>query len=116
MKVRKLLLEEHEERLKQSICPRCKSHQLIQTVKGIETLRLRYDPGNIHWICSGPLGQRCFLMSSCHVDTIFETSEETKPVSFEENVKITPQNTGARIVRRRHGQILDITHFSQIGA
>lgn len=113
MKVRKLLSEEHEERLKQSICPRCKSHQLIEVVKGNETPKLKYDPGHVFWACSGPLGQKCFLISSCYVDTIFETSEETKPVSFNEEQKTssTPY-TGARIIRRRKGEISDITHFS----
>ncbi len=110
MKVRRLLLEEHEERLKQSVCPRCKSHQLIQAVKGSETPKLRYDPGHVFWTCSGPLGQKCFLMSSCYVDTIFETSDETKPVSFDQEQKVSPPYTGARIVRRRKGKVFDVTH------
>jgi hypothetical protein len=49
-------------------------------------------------------------MSSCYVDTIFETSDETKPVSFDQEQKVSPPYTGARIVRRRKGKVFDVTH------
>lgn len=111
MRVRRLLADEHAERLRQVKCPRCKSNDLHLACKNEEMPRLRHDPGEKFWICSGPEGKFCYILSSASVETIFETSEGTKPVSFEEVLKVPPPSV-ARIVRRRHGECIDITNIA----
>lgn len=112
MRVRRLLSDEHEERLKQVTCPRCKMHHLRQAVNGDFKPILKYNLGENYWICSSEEGARCYLLSSKDVDIVFETSEGTKPVSFEEP-PVSPPVSFARIIRRRKGEVIDITHLAQ---
>jgi hypothetical protein len=112
MRVRRLLADEHAERLKQLKCPRCKNHALHSATRGEDTPHLRYEPGEIFWACSGPAGQSCYLLSSAAAETIFETSDGTKAVCFDEAPPQPPP--AARIVRRRHGECVDITRISRM--
>ena len=108
MKVRRILLDEHAERLRRGTCPRCNKFSLvnIQVNKGQQLPRSKYKICNSYWECSGPDKFLCFFMSDLSGSVVFESSDGVSLIDFTvENEK----NNYARLVRRRAGNCVDLT-------
>jgi hypothetical protein len=105
MKVRRLLLDEHAERLKRNICPRCKKFSLNEISINEENPAppAKFKIIGSYFACSGPLGYNCYFISSIKGSTVFESSECVDPIEFNEEPVKAPVST---VVRRRNGVII----------
>ena len=103
--MRKLLLEERDERLKQKICPRCKKFNLVETsLESYQRPHVRYKMSETLWSCSSPSGPFCYILAGEKDSTIFETSDEVEPVEFFENKSIN----STKVIRRRGGEVFEV--------
>jgi hypothetical protein len=107
MKVRRLLLDEHTERLKRSKCPRCKTSSLQEVdVSSIICLpQTKYKFEKSYWVCGGPMGHDCYFLSSMSGSTLFESVEGVPPIDF---IEEPPQTARSTVVRRRGGVVTPV--------
>ncbi len=100
MKVRRLLKEEHEERLRKGYCPRCKTYSLInvEITKFVDLPPVKHKLIQSYWKCNGPHGFLCYFISSEKGPVIFESANGTKPVEFSEQKE---DNKISTIIRRK---------------
>jgi hypothetical protein len=103
MRTRRLIREEHDARLSQNTCPRCKKHTLTKKLLDVSYGKLK--GGMPFWACSGPLGHECYYISDGASDPLFESSEGTVPVNPDEKPPVPeyvprvirrPRNTGKK--------------------
>jgi len=109
MRVRRLLLDEHEERLKRGLCPKCQrfSLQKIDVNESHPLPKVKYRIKESFWSCSGPESFNCYFISSIEGDTIFESADGVDVINFD----TTPvKYSGAKVIKRRKsGEIVEIT-------
>jgi hypothetical protein len=110
MRVRRILLDEHAERVRRNKCPKCKKFFLQKhDVKEAKLLpKAKYKFVDHFWSCSGPDSFNCYFVSSDSGDTLFESSEGVEIIDFSTEIK--PQYSGGKIVKRlKNGDRINIT-------
>lgn len=107
MRVRRILLDEHKERLRRGQCPRCNKFSLQKLEISAEKPgpQVRYKLAQDYWACSGPAGFSCYFMSGIQDTTMFESAEGVDLIDFTQE-SVRPQ--GAKIIRRRGGECVNI--------
>jgi hypothetical protein len=111
MRVRRILLDEHEERIRREICPRCNKFSLQRSeVKTCQSIpKAKYKFVEHFWSCAGPDSFNCYFISSDLGDTLFESSEGVDVINFDDNPK-TIGYLGAKIIKRRkNGERVEIS-------
>lgn len=108
VKVRRILLDEHKERLKRSKCPRCNKFQLkkIEIAESQPLPATKYKLTKDYWICGGPSNFLCYFMSGISGPILFESAEDVELIDFTEEYS---KPASAKIVRRRGGECVEIT-------
>jgi hypothetical protein len=112
MRVRRILLDEHSERLRRNRCPKCNNHPLhrVEVADQQHLPRTKYKIVDHFWTCSGPDSFNCYFISSISGDTVFESTEGVSIIDFEE---IPVPRKGGKIVKRtKSGHVIDLTPMS----
>jgi hypothetical protein len=110
MKVRRLLLDEHAERLKRNKCPRCNNASLQEVDVSSATClpQTRYKFEKTYWICGGHMGHDCYFLSSISGNTLFESAEGAPPIDFIEEPPQAAKTARSTVVRRRGGVVTPV--------
>ena len=108
MRVRRLLLDEHCERIRRNICPRCKKFSLKE-IFADQLPKTKYKSDKSAWICEGHEDFSCYMLSSSSSDVLFETSEGVTLIDFSENDNQLKKSQST-VVRRRAGEVTEIKH------
>jgi len=109
MRVRRILLEEHEERLKRNKCPRCNNFSLqkINVKDCSNPPKTKFKLSDYFWSCGGPEAFKCYFISSDLGSTLFESSEGVEIIDF--NIGSQPKYTGGKIVKRlKTGECIEL--------
>jgi hypothetical protein len=99
MRIRRLIREEYEERIKKRYCPRCKTYSLVNVEINnyIDLPLVRHKFIHSFWKCSGPHGFLCYFLSSDKGTTIFESFTGVKPVEYSNEEPVIQNPT---VIRR----------------
>lgn len=113
MRVRRILLDEHSERIRRDKCPKCNIFPLQKLeVKYQQQLpKTKYKLIDHFWACAGPDSFNCYFISSTSGDTVFESSEGVSIIDFNEEKQIN-HKVGKIVKRLKTGQMVDITHLN----
>lgn len=108
MRVRRILLDEYKERLRREKCPRClkSSLQKLELTQDQPLPKTKYKFSESFWACSGPSGTSCYFMAGLASPVLFESAEGVDIIDFTEDY-VKP--TGAKIIRRRGSERVEIT-------
>ena len=113
MKVRRILLDEYKERLRREKCPRCLkfSLQKVEITQDQPLPKTKYKFLESFWVCGSPSGFSCYFMAGFASPILFESAEEVDIIDFTEDY-VKP--SGAKIIRRRGGECVEIKPLSVV--
>lgn len=101
MRARRLIREEHEARIAQKKCPRCKQHDLSQSMLGRPYGKLKAFTS--FWSCSGPRGHECYYLVDSTSEILYESAEGTSAVDLETKDLKSQEPYVPKVIRRpRH--------------
>jgi hypothetical protein len=108
MRVRRLLLDEHCERIRRNICPRCKKFSLKEIFTD-QLPKTKYKSHKSVWTCEGHEDFSCYILSSQSSDVLFETCEGVSLIDFSEN-DLQTKKVKSTVFRRRAGEVTEVKH------